>query len=317
LWIRSLFFGIVLRFMDLLGMEPATVVLPQERSRPIRLIKILLFSASIMPAIVAGAIAYNDGFENFPWWILAGLGLLIGQAGADYLYYHFTHFHTDSRDAHTKIFAGWRPLFIGGLLKNEHSVYAGFLCLFAALIIGIYFFFRLGPEVLWFVLAGGLVSIFFTPLMLRGLKEPVVFITFGPLCMSGVDFVLTQKFRLAPIISSLPVGFLVTVVAYLKGARYKIVEENGSEVILNLKPRLVGLLLVLAYLALADASISGFIPWWALVGLLTIPFSALLYRRLYIQKSIADYLWATVYSLLVFIITCALMALGIFVSGHI
>jgi hypothetical protein len=113
------------------------------------------------------------------------------------------------------------------------------------------------------------------------------------------------------------VGFLVTVVAYLKGARYKIVEESGSEVILNLKPRLVGLLLVLAYLALADASISGFIPWWALLGLLTIPFSALLYRRLYIQKSIADYLWATVYSLLVFIITCALMTLGIFVSGHI
>jgi 1,4-dihydroxy-2-naphthoate octaprenyltransferase len=292
--------------------EHPAVVLPEERSRPLRFIKILLFSASIMPAVLAGVLAYVDGYSHFSWWIAAGVGLLIGQAGADYLYYHFTHFHTDSRDAHTRIFAGWRPLFIGSLLRNEHSLPAGILCLFAALIIGIYFFFQLGTKLLWLVLAGGLVSIFFTPLMLRGLKEPVVFLTFGPLCMSGIDFVLTHRFRLAPVIASLPVGFLVTVVAYLKGARYRVIEESGSEVILNLKPRLAGIFLMLAYLALGGAVISGFISRWALLGLLTIPFSALLCRRLHHQNRIADYLWATVYSLVVFIATCLLMALGVF-----
>ena len=164
-------------------------VLPEERSRPIRFIKILLFSASIIPAVVAGALARADGYGDPPRWLLAALGLLIGQAGADYLYYRFTHYHTDSRDAHTRIFAGWRPLFIGSLLKKEQALWAGFACLAAALAIGVYFFLRLGPAVLWFVAAGGLVSIFFTPLMLRGLKEPVIFITFGPLCMAAVDFV--------------------------------------------------------------------------------------------------------------------------------
>lgn len=284
--------------------------IPEERSRPIRLIKIMLFSASIMPAIVAGAVAYADGYHNALAWLLASLGLLSGQAGADYLYYHFTHFHTDSRDAHTKIFAGWRPLFIGGWLKNEQALYAGFICLLAALIIGAYFVFQLGAVVLWLVLAGGLVSVFFTPLMLRGLKEPVVFLTFGPLCMLGMDFVLTHQFRLAPIIASLPVGFLVTVVAYLKGARYKLDEANGSEFILKLKPGLVGILLVLAYLSLLGAVSAGFLSPWALLGWLTIPFAWLLYRRLLTQKRIADYLWATVYALLVFIFTSLLMAGG-------
>ncbi len=289
-------------------------VLPEERSRPIRFIKILLFSASVMPAMVAGALARNCGRIDFSDWGLAALGLILGQAGADYLYYRFTNYHTDSRDAHTRIFAGWRPLFIGGPLKNEHSLHAGILCLFAALVIGVHFFLRLGAPVLWFVLAGGVVSLFFTPLMLRGLKEPVIFLTFGPLCVSGVDFVLTRQFRAEPLVASLPVGFLVTVVAYLKGARYRVVEEGGSEVILNLKSRVVTVLLILAYASLAGSVISGFVSPWALSGLISMPFSALLLRRLGTQRRIADYLWATVYSIVIFITTCLLMASGILLS---
>jgi len=77
-----------------------------EQSRYIRKIKYLLFSSSIIPAIIGGGLAYNsDSFLVLPF-ILVTLGLFIGQAGGDYLYYYFTHFHTDPRDSHTKIFAG-------------------------------------------------------------------------------------------------------------------------------------------------------------------------------------------------------------------
>ncbi len=294
--------------------SPETI--SEERSRPIRFIKIMLFSASIIPAIVAGSLAYADCYINWIFWLLAAVGLFFGQAGADYLYYFFTHYHTDSCDAHSKIFAGWKPLFIGSLFKNEHSIYVGFSCLFVALLIGVYFFFQLGTPILWLVLAGGLISIFFTPLMLHGLKEPTVFITFGPLCMLGVDFVITQKFRLAPVMVSLPVGFLVTIVAYLKGARYKIVEEGDSEIILNLKPKIVLILSILSYISLVAAVAFKFCSPWALLGLLTFPFSLILYRRLLVQKKIADYLWATVYSLVVFIVTCLFISLGLIISAR-
>ncbi len=294
--------------------EVPGAVLPEERSRPIRCIKFLLFSAAVIPAVVAGALAWADGYGDLPRWLLAALGLLLGQAGADYFYYHFTGYHTDSRDAHARIFAGWRPLLVGSLLHKEHSVWAGFACLFAALLLGAYFFVQLGATVLWFVAAGGGVSIFFTPLMLRGLKETVIFLTFGPLCMAAVDFVLTERLRPEPLAASLPVGFLVTVVAYLKGARYKVVEEGGMEVILNLKPGLAGLLMLLAYLALAAVALVGPLPPWTLLGLLTVPLSALLYRKLHTQKSIADYLWATVLALVIFIATGLLMAVGLFFS---
>lgn len=97
------------------------------------------------------------------------MGLCIGQAGADYLYYYFTHFHTDPRDAHTKIFAGWRPLLMGVCIKPEHTVYAGAACLAADLGIGVYFLTQLGGMIAW------LAAVFFTPLRLKGLKEPVIF----------------------------------------------------------------------------------------------------------------------------------------------
>jgi hypothetical protein len=115
---------------------------------------------------------------------------------------------------------------------------------------------------------------------------------------------------------SLPVGFLVTVVAYLKGARYKLIEKGGSEIILNLKPRVVLILSILAYVSLIGVVAFGFCSPWALLGLLTFPFSLILYRRLCVQKKIADYLWATVYALVVFIATCLLISLGLNISAR-
>ena len=82
-----------------------------KRSAYILQIKYLLFSASIIPALLAGALVYGQAELHLFDWFLVILGLLLGQAGGDYLYYYFTNNHTDQRDAHTKIFAGWQPLF--------------------------------------------------------------------------------------------------------------------------------------------------------------------------------------------------------------
>jgi hypothetical protein len=81
---------------------------------------------------------------------------------------------TDDRDAHTKISAGWRPLFTGTLFGPERTVRAGVVCRLCDLAIAGYFVELRGAVILWFALAGGLIAVFFTPLMLRGLKEPVV-----------------------------------------------------------------------------------------------------------------------------------------------
>jgi 1,4-dihydroxy-2-naphthoate octaprenyltransferase len=279
-------------------------------SRAIRMIKYLLFSASVIPAFAAGAMAYHASSFHILNFMLVLLALFIGQAGADYLYYYFTHFHTDSRDAHTKIFAGWRPLFTGTLLKPQYSLYAGLVCLALDAIIGVYFFLQLGILVVYLALTGGLVAIFFTPLMLRGLKEPVIFLTFGPLCMVSVYYVLTRSFSLDVLVVSLPIGLLVTVVAYLKGARYQVAEEAGEKIVLKLNKNTIAALLALSYATLAGAVMAGMMSVWALLGLLTIPLALRLLHSLSERNRITDYLWATVLALVILDITGLLISAG-------
>jgi 1,4-dihydroxy-2-naphthoate octaprenyltransferase len=290
--------------------------LSPDRERAIRAIKVLLFSASIIPALVGGAAAAAAGPISRLRFVLATLGLFIGQAGGDYLYFHFTHFHTDPRDAHTKIFAGWRPLFTGWLLKPEQALHAGAVCLMVDLGIAIYFLTAVGAQILWFALAGGAVAVFFTPLMLRGLKEPVIFATFGPLCVSGMVFALGAPVSVPALVASVPVGLFITVVAHLKSARFDVVDEAGEQVVLKLSRATITGLFALGYVSLVLGVVLRQIPVWSLGALVSLPlaFTVISVVR-ESQSRVADYLWATVRSILVSVIVGVAIAAGFAASA--
>jgi 1,4-dihydroxy-2-naphthoate octaprenyltransferase len=288
-----------------------TASLAPDRDRAIRAIKILLFSASIVPSVVGGAIAADAG--AFAWlpFVLAAVGLFIGQAAGDYFYYYLTHFHTDARDAHTKIFAGWRPLFTGTLLKPAQTLWAGVTCLAVDLAIAVYFISTVGVGVLWLALAGGLVAVLFTPLMLRGLKEPVIFLTFGPLCISGVVYVLTGRVTETALAASLPIGFFVAGVAYLKSARFDLVDHGGDQVVLRLSLPVILALLGLGYASLLLGVAVGFLPPWSLTGLLSLPLAWSIVATVRQSSSrLSAYLWATVRSILTLVVVGAGLAVG-------
>lgn len=283
---------------------------PVPQMKAIRFIKYLLFCASIIPCMVAGAMAYHSERFDPGWFFLVTFAIFMAQVGGDYLYYYFTHYHTDQRDSHTKIFAGWKPLFTDTLLRPEQTVFAGGACLLLSLFIGLYFYVQLGNTVLILAAIGGAVAVFFTPLMLRGLKEPVIFVTFGPMIMLGVFYVLTRKLSLSPVVASLPVAFLVTLVAYLKSARFEVQELESGKVILNVRVTTIRWLAGLAYLSLILLVITRFLPVWSLTALVTVPFAYLISKKITRQQQVVDYLWATVYSLVVYAITGLLMAIG-------
>lgn len=285
--------------------------LTSQRDSAIRVIKFMLFAASIVPSITGGALAFYYGSFNWGHFLLVTLALFIGQAGGDYLYYHFTHRHSDPRDSHTKIFAGWRPFFTESLPKINGTLIAGFVCLLIDLAIGVYFFNQLGYEVLVLAALGGLVAIFFTPLMLMGFKEAVVFITFGPLCMLGMYYVLTGDISYIPVIASLPIGFLVTVVAYLKGAKFDVKVIEGKEIVVKLNRKLITFLTALAYISLITSIILAILPIWTLAALVAaLPLSISVIKVINKDTSnIEDYLWAVVRSIF------ALLVAGVMISG--
>jgi len=286
-----------------------------ERKKAIRAIKLLLFSASVIPSCVAASLAYYDGYFILPTFIILAFALFIGQMGGDYLYYYFTNLHSDARDSHTKIFAGWEPLFTQILPKERGTLYAGIVCLLIDLIIGIFFLLHLGWAVIPLALAGGLVAIFFTPLMLRGYKEPVIFVTFGPLAIVSVYFVMSHNFSLTPVLVSLPIAFFVTVVAHLKGAHYEVKEIEGQETVIKLDKVKIILLLILGYVSLIVAVVLHFMPAWTLLGLVSLPVALSVVTVL--QKSsskVEKYLWAVVRSILVLISSGLLISLGYIIA---
>lgn len=286
-----------------------------EKAKAILTIKFMLFSASLVPSAVSGAIAYHEGYFSWLAFTLITLALFLGQSAGDYLYYYFTHFHTDSRDSHTKIFAGWKPLFVGSLLHPKQSLIAGIFCLLIDIIIGIYFYLQLGTTVIYLALAGGLIAILFTPLMLKGFKEIVIFITFGPLCILSAVYVLTGNFSMTAFYTSLPIGFFVTIVAYLKGAKFQVVKEGDTDVVMNLNKNTIYILTILAYLSLITFSLLKLIPPF---GLTVIASVLLTYKVIQIIKNnkskVSDYLNAVIMSLGALILTGILISISFILS---
>lgn len=109
----------------------------------------------------------------------------------------FTGFHTHTGDSHPKIFAGWKPLFIDTLLRPKDALAAGIVCLLLDLIILAWFITWLGPGILCLAAIGAAVA-------------------------------LTGEYALRPVVVSIPIGFFITVVAYLKGAHYKTKGEGAD-----------------------------------------------------------------------------------------
>ena len=282
-----------------------------EKQKAILVIKFLLFSASVIPAIVSGAIAYHFMKFDLPVFFMVLIALFIGQAGGDYLYYYFTHFHTDTRDSHTKIFAGWKPLFVGTLIKPEHTLIAGIVCLAIDVAIGVYFYLMLGWPILVLAAAGGLIAVFFTPLMLKGFKEPVIFLTFGPLCIISGVYVMTAEFLVSALIASLPVGFLVTVVAYLKGAKFQVTGEKGDEIVMNLERNVIYQLIFLAYFTLLLNVVLQYMPLYTIAGIVSLPVSLSVVKVIRNKSAaVKDYLWAVVKAIAALIISGILISAG-------
>jgi 1,4-dihydroxy-2-naphthoate octaprenyltransferase len=285
-----------------------------RRSGYILQIKFLLFSASIVPALLVGVLNYGTDFSPLSW-LLVIVGLFLGQAGGDYLYYYFTNNHTDQRDAHTKIFAGWKPFFAQYFKKENTSLIVGLVVLAANLFILYYFYEAIGWKILAFAAAGGIIALTFTYLMMKGFKELTVFITFGPLSITGGYLAMTGELSMTPLLISIPVGLLITLVAYLKGAKLQI-SDDGQNVI-SIKNWLIDSLIFSAYGSLIILVAVKVLPIYSMIGLSGLIPAIMLQRKLSnASASMAEYLSATVQSILIMIITTAGIMAGWILQFH-
>ncbi len=124
------------------------------------------------------------------------VGLILAHAANNMMNDFFDTLHGVDTEGYPRTEYGPHAL-IDNLISTKGLILAVFLCNLVDLIIAIYFYQKVGLEILYFVFAGLTISIFYVakPIRLKnlGLGEIAIGIVFGPLMIGGTFMALTGE----------------------------------------------------------------------------------------------------------------------------
>jgi 1,4-dihydroxy-2-naphthoate polyprenyltransferase len=241
----------------------------------------------LLPVLFGAALAFAFNHNAFNLWLLlltiigAGAAHLGGNTVNDYWDYK-----SGADTAADRVEGGVGThsgvLTSGTLTLRQMGVIAAVL--FAvALACGIALSLLVGPWVLIFAVAGFLLAYFYVapPIAYgyigHGLGEIGVLFSFGVLPVMGSYYVQTGQVGWLPFLTSLPIGLLTTAIlfnhSFLQWQADKQVHKNTPVVTLGPERALTvsGLIIAAAYLTIGLNVLLGYLPWYALAALITIP----------------------------------------------
>ncbi len=234
-------------------------------------------TATYVPLGLAGVIALDQGvFQLIPF-VLALIGAVCLQAGANLINEYFDF----RRGADTLKVAGQGMTIKNQILTPRLVLLGAIVTVGLGVLIGLILLVQSGPLLFWIGLGGVLVVILYTagpfPLAYNGLGELAVFIFMGPLMVLGAYYVMAHRLDSVPVSASLPIA--MTVAAIMLANNIRDVEADRAAhkrtvVVLFGLPfaRLEYTVLVAgAYVLLGLLVVLGVMPWTVLVAAITIP----------------------------------------------
>lgn len=249
------------------------------------------FTASATPVLLGTALAFwQIGKIDVLLFIAALVSGILLHAGTNLISDYFDYKKGVDR---VDTFGGSRVL-VENQMQARDVLVGGFIAFTLATLIGVYLLIVRGWPIVMFGLAGVFGGYFYTggPLgyKYRALGEFLVFTLMGPLMVWGAHFVQVGALEWAPVLISVPVGFLVAAILYANNLRD--IEDDTSSGY-QTQASLVGRksarfvysgMLISAYVVLAALVGFGKVPVWTLLVLLSIP-AALKVNKL-IQSSL-------------------------------
>lgn len=234
-------------------------------------------SASSVPVLSAGALAWIGGMFDAPLFFAALLGALCLHLGTN-----ITNEIFDVRNGVDTITSprASQAILKGRLTEREAFVLVGVFFGIAALM-GVYLILMRGLPIVLFGIVGLLAGYGYTapPLQYkyRAAGLPIVFLMFGPLMTLGAYYAITGMFSWQALVVSVPVGLLVT--AILHGNEWRDITDDKRFGIGTLSSWMGGTrayrvyvgLIVAAYIALTLAVLFGWLPTTCLLAMLSLP----------------------------------------------
>jgi len=186
----------------------------------IKAIRAPFFSATIMSAVIAGALAYSEG--KFSWLYLFGAIFIIAgsNTGINLINDYFDHkSRNDELNKYHGPFSGGSRVIQDKLIKPRSILIVGISSFVIVTLVGLYFVIFVNLHLLWFGLAAVFLGYFYTagPLRLayRGLGEILVFIKAGPLAVCGSYLLFTGNITLEALLISIPQGLFLTAILFI------------------------------------------------------------------------------------------------------
>jgi 1,4-dihydroxy-2-naphthoate octaprenyltransferase len=180
-----------------------------------------VFSMTVTSGLIGGllAIAYDPAAVHYGWLTLSIIGLVAAHAANNMINDYFDMETGVDTDDYVRALYAPHPVLSGWLTKKQlrNAILLVNAIDFVILLILVW---ARGPLVAAFALSGLFISVFYVapPISLkkRGLGEPGVFLTWGPLMIGGTYFVATGTIPGWVWVASLPYAILVTTVLFGK-----------------------------------------------------------------------------------------------------
>lgn len=237
----------------------------------------------LIPCVLAPgvAMAYMNGHFNGLHLVLALIGSLLVHASVNILNDYTDWVRGTDKLVQRTPFSGGSGLIKAGLLDLRIVLVEGIVTFAIACAIGLYFI-HLYPVLLWFILAGGLLTVLYTPLLTRAvITEIFPGIGLGMIPVIGAYIVMQPvgSVDLPPAIwwLSIPPGILVSALLWINEVPdIKADTATGRKhavLLLGTRKAVWGyaLLLVLTYSQIIVPVALSILPAWSLLGLLTMP----------------------------------------------
>jgi 1,4-dihydroxy-2-naphthoate octaprenyltransferase len=241
-----------------------------------------VFSMTVTSGLIGGllAIGTDPTAVHYGYLALAIVGLVFAHAANNMINDYFDMSEGIDTDEYVRALYAPHPVLSGWLTRPQlrNAIIVANLVDLVILLILVW---ARGPMVAAFAFAGLFISVFYVapPISLkkRGLGEPGVFLTWGPLMIGGTYFVATGTIPGWVWVASLPYAILVTTVLFGKHID-KIVPDAALgirtlPVILGeRRARVVASALMIAFYPLVIGSaLVGWIGPWVLIVVLALP----------------------------------------------
>ncbi|MFQ5976349.1 MAG: prenyltransferase [Candidatus Hydrothermarchaeales archaeon] len=252
----------------------------------IRAFRLKFLPQGVMPVVLGTAIAWSvDNAFNLGYFLLAFFGMMLVQFGLTMLDdWHDFKRGTDTTGAEEKNpYTGGSGVLVDGTITPKEMITVVAIFYVIALIIGIYFTLVLGPIVMYIVLAGFFISIFYSlkpfQFAYRGLGEFMMLLGYGPTITLGAYFVQAQRLTWQAFLAGLVPGMLMWAMIVIN--EIPDYEEDSRTEKRNLVVRLgvekgkslfmEGLAVI--YLFIVFCVALNIFPATALIALLSLPFA--------------------------------------------